>query len=540
MDLDPSNWRSNLYRLISWATPFLALVLIGLVYFLGVRTERTGFVREVLDPGLKRITNPVLNAFRGGVPPVRMIKIRLDSMAVDSIVELEHAAKSQGWLGSSMNAFFVGDVKWGDITMLGVISLKEGLRVNDGKVDPNALHVKLAETDTVHGMQRFTIKKVTGGEVLNEWFTAEVLADQHLPALGRAIVEATTPWDKNGLSCLEGALDSVSLAQWGADQFVAGWYGDELFLAAQQGTSKLKYPAEPLRQADWLVAPIMTALIAGKEKSSPVIKAQEKVVRSLDAFRKGDLLASEVFEINSLAKLYAICDLLGEQRTMVWWNLRFLPDSSSEKLLTVPLQYLDHGPIAQLQALTRTLMLRSSKAGVTFIDRVFNDPMFYSAYIAYLDTMSTPGWSEKLFERKADQLELHERIVMGYFPQAKMDRAMFEHNRLVIRSTLYPKDLLLAYFEDRIGSVDRLAVGNVHSLPVEVVAFVSEKDTVELQRPMTLEAREPDLPLSYDMLRLQVPIGSPPPSILLVRPVGLNETTAVHVGSWNTFSSDPN
>ena len=60
MDLIPSGWRTKLYHLISWATPFLALVLIGLVYFLGVRTERTGFVREVLDPGLKRITNPVL------------------------------------------------------------------------------------------------------------------------------------------------------------------------------------------------------------------------------------------------------------------------------------------------------------------------------------------------------------------------------------------------------------------------------------------------------------------------------------------------
>ncbi|MBK9534558.1 MAG: hypothetical protein IPO10_05170 [Flavobacteriales bacterium] len=49
MDLIPPGWRTKLYRLISWATPFLALVLIGLVYFLGVRTERTGFVREVLD-----------------------------------------------------------------------------------------------------------------------------------------------------------------------------------------------------------------------------------------------------------------------------------------------------------------------------------------------------------------------------------------------------------------------------------------------------------------------------------------------------------
>ncbi|HMC96676.1 MAG TPA: hypothetical protein VKG92_03425, partial [Flavobacteriales bacterium] len=55
-------------KVVGVVTSGIALLLIGLVYFLGIRSERTGFVREVLDPGLKRITQPVLNAFRGGPP----------------------------------------------------------------------------------------------------------------------------------------------------------------------------------------------------------------------------------------------------------------------------------------------------------------------------------------------------------------------------------------------------------------------------------------------------------------------------------------
>ncbi len=538
MDLIPPSWRSNVHRLISWATPFLALVLIGLVYFLGVRTERTGFVREVLDPGLKRITNPVLNAFRGGVPPVHALLIELDSAAVDSMTELEHSAKVRGWLGQSMNAYFVGTMKWGDSTVAAVVSLQEGPRLNDGKADPGALGIRSVLGDTIQGMQRFNIKRITNGQVLHGLLMAQVLSDQHLPSLGRAIVEASTPWYKSGLSCLEGDLDSVSLATWGAESFIAGWYGNELYLAAQQGTAELKYPADPLRQSDWLVAPIMTSLITEIPHNASSIKAQELVVRSLDTFRKGSRSTSEVFQVNAFAKLYALSDLLGQQRTLAWWNLRFVPDSSA-RLMTVPLLYLDPGPIARIQALTNEKVNRSATNGATFIDRIFDDPVFYQAYIAYLDTLSTPGWSEALFERNADELKLQERIVAGYFPQSGIDRAIFEHNRLVIRSTLYPKDLMLAYFEDRIGSVDRLAVGNVHALPVEVVAFVSENDTVDLQKPIVLSAREPDVPLTYEMIRLQVPSGSMPPSVLLVRPVGLSTTTAVHVGSWNTFSSNP-
>ena len=36
------------------------LVLIGLVFYLGARSERSGFVQEVLDPGFRRLSDPVL------------------------------------------------------------------------------------------------------------------------------------------------------------------------------------------------------------------------------------------------------------------------------------------------------------------------------------------------------------------------------------------------------------------------------------------------------------------------------------------------
>ena len=57
--------RSFLQRLLR---PFLPLGDPGgpRAHLLPVFSERTGFVREVLDLGLKRITLPVLNAFRGG------------------------------------------------------------------------------------------------------------------------------------------------------------------------------------------------------------------------------------------------------------------------------------------------------------------------------------------------------------------------------------------------------------------------------------------------------------------------------------------
>lgn len=67
--------RSFLQRLLRPFLPLVILAGLGLIYYLGVFSERTGFVREVLDPGLKRITLPVLNAFRGEDVPVDRLEL---------------------------------------------------------------------------------------------------------------------------------------------------------------------------------------------------------------------------------------------------------------------------------------------------------------------------------------------------------------------------------------------------------------------------------------------------------------------------------
>ena len=63
----------------------VSLVLIGLVFYLGARSERSGFIRDVVDPGWRSLSNPVLNAFRGRPPAVARIDLHLAPAAWDSI-----------------------------------------------------------------------------------------------------------------------------------------------------------------------------------------------------------------------------------------------------------------------------------------------------------------------------------------------------------------------------------------------------------------------------------------------------------------------
>ena len=70
------DWKHRASRIGVPLLQIAAIVLIGLVYFLGIRSERTGFVRDVIDPGFRKLSDPVLNVFRGKPPPVADITVQ--------------------------------------------------------------------------------------------------------------------------------------------------------------------------------------------------------------------------------------------------------------------------------------------------------------------------------------------------------------------------------------------------------------------------------------------------------------------------------
>src|SRR5690606_2027093 len=124
---------------------------------------------------------------------------------------------------------------------------------------------------------------------------------------------------------------------------------------------------------------------------------------------------------SQLAALMALSDLFGAQASTTWWNLRFLADSTSGKLLALPQRSLAGTPINTLQVLRTREPLRFPARGGGFHERLFGDSTFYRDYIAYLDTFSTNGWLEQVMEELSPELSEQVRIVVGELPTATFD-----------------------------------------------------------------------------------------------------------------------
>ncbi len=508
-------------------TPVLALLLLCFAYFLGIRTERSGFVREVIAPVMQRVTTPVLNAFRGGVPEVPRFTLVLDSAAMDSL------ARTRGGLSSTQegatNMRFVGELQWNDS------SLKAALQLQDrsgGDLFSPALpvwSVQLAHNDTFLGMQRFQLLPANDNAPLRGMLMTLLLQDQGLPALPSHFAEVELPGERTALFAMEALPDSMAWRAWGHAPAPIVRYGDDLLRGANAQGITSAYPVAQAMQADWMAAPIITTTTSGR------IEDQSRAIAALERFRSGQATASEVFDTDALARLLALCDLFGGQATVEWWNLRFFPDQTTGRLIPLVRTPTAAYPIEAISALRMPSPLRYPSAGTSFLERLFGDPALYRKYITILDSMSAPGRADSTLARTMPLFEHQERILRGYFPDQAIDRNVFEHNAATIRAVLAPKDLLLAYMEDRPGAVDRLAIANVHALPVEVLAAVIGTDTLTLSGKDPFWPREKGKPLTYRMVPLNAPSSGGTPPYLIVRIAGTNRAVNIPVRTWSTF-----
>lgn len=527
----PRNWKRIGQQLSSWLLHLASLALIGLVFFLGVRSERTGFVREVIDPGFRKLSDPVLNAFRGKPPPVARIFIDIDAASLDSLQTIMDAAFKKGRLAASGNAAFAGRLRSGDREVPVIIGLRGGAMI-PGQRTSWPLNIRALPGDTVLDMQTFDVVPVTDEGPIWSMLLQAMLADQGQVSMGSALAEVELNGNSMGLCALFGRPDATMLARWSRGSGPVLRFDDDLSLNASAAMAQRKFASRPPPQGDWLSAPLLLHSTDGER----VTKRANKAIQRMEAFRSGSLAAADVFDAHDLARTMALCDLLGTTAALDWWNLRFLVDSLSEELVPIPMHITEHAPITALLAEDIDVTTALTMPGRALVDRALTDPRIRDLYIAYLDTFSAPSWWEVALERTRPDREPTEKAISAEFPRIRFDASIVLHDRTLIRQALYPRDLVLAYVSDTLEATDGVAIANVHALPAEVIGVVlTTSDTVRLLNPLRLEPRQRDRPLRYVYLPLSVP-GSP--REVLVRLGTTLKPRGVRIRTWSSFGAN--
>lgn len=516
-------------RLRALLTSGMAWMLFGVVFYLGIYSERTGFVNDILDPGLKKITLPVLNAFRSDPLAVANIQLDIAPMDMDSIISIRNRALEIGVLIEGKDRWFPVQITADGKELSGKIRLKGGLtdHLQDSKW---SYRVKLDSGQLFLGCKRFSLQHPNTRNFSYEWLFHKALEQEGLPAINYDFVRMDVNGEDLGIFAFEEHFHKKwSETREGIEGPVMK-YDDEYRLIAISETPESAYDPTLHPLASWFTAPIdafQTGKVLNDETTRDIF---EQNARALAAFRSGESRTSEVFDVEASGRLFAVADLLGAQHAQDWRNLRFVRSATNG--LLVPIGF--DGNAGEKITLIRALREQGPidfelDPEDGFYEKLFADTLFYLAYMNELERISDPVWLRSFLERNDDLLQQKLKIIKSEFPRFSHDPEIFEHSRIIIERSVYRTPLLKAQLLDKEGSFE---AASLNGLPIEILELRCGTKTLRINRLVKPSAI--NTPLTFDTIDVPHQRLEDVNCELICRTFGTDTMHAVQFSPWIT------
>ncbi len=207
----------------------------------------------------------------------------------------------------------------------------------------------------------------------------------------------------------------------------------------------------------------------GRTAANPKLKADFEIARTLlHQYQIGEKGAAEIFDLERLAKYYAICDLMGAHHAFHWHNQRFYFNPVIGKL--EPIGYDGHsGKAHHLPFLLGQAAIRYSRYEyVSIIKRLVEDEDFLKPYLKYLEIYTSPDYLESVLKELEDGLQKRERYIQQEFPTYSFDRNALRQRAEKARIELMPYNdhSVKAYWKEEGDKKSTLILRSFHEMPL--------------------------------------------------------------------------
>ncbi|MDA7804038.1 hypothetical protein N8987_05620 [Crocinitomix sp.] len=221
------------------------------------------------------------------------------------------------------------------------------------------------------------------------------------------------------------------------------------------------------------------------KRDSELIYTYQTGARLLEEFRRSEKTASQVFDIDKMAKFHAIIDLVGGYHSLDWSDVKFFYNSDSK--LVEPVGYESFSVRETNKIAGQRTPEDYATIGFEYHDQLFADPEFFASYIENLERICTPAYLNK-FE-KGIQSELNKKLgVLGHeYAYTKFSFATYYKNIRLINDNLNLPKAFHAFLEESTDSTATISVTPVCDYPIEIVSLIDNgKDEYPISKPFVL------------------------------------------------------
>ncbi|MCB0853770.1 MAG: hypothetical protein KDD63_16205, partial [Bacteroidetes bacterium] len=265
--------------------------------------------------------------------------------------------------------------------------------------------------------------------------------------------------------------------------------------------------------------------------NSPTLAAQfDQAQTLLNQFRFDLEPVSKIFDVEKLAKYYAVIDLTQAYHSLVWHNQRFYFNPVINQLEPIGFDgFTEKGKyrFSTMPFLGANPQHSSPFSSHNLVFRPFKDSVFVSAYIKELERMTSKDYLDQLSLDLAPGLTAREKVIQEEVPNYQYENPLYE-NAGEIRRILFPLNngSLRAH---RIKGKDLVRVANTHVLPLEIIGYGNNNQSrKDLKQPIWLNSQVKNAPPEFQ--EISIPASA---KVIFFRLPGLSRVYSSNLAMWS-------
>jgi hypothetical protein len=495
----PKKQKSN-RPLIGGALGLIALLILLVGYANRGNTDSSDKVEEIFSPETFEVA-PDQAAFQ-------TLDLQIDFKGQQKLERKKREAIEMGVHMSSPDDWVSAVYTEGEILTPVKLRLK-GDWLDHIKGKKQSFRIKVKQNKTWNRLRTFSIQTPLARDFLNEWVFHQILQREGLLTTRYDFIKVNINGKAKGVYAYEEHFEKI-LPEFNHRREgpivkfseTAVWQARAKDLASTKPIGTTEAGLSSFSGAE--IEPFEDKKIA----KNPLLKEQFEAAQNLlQAYKYGQKSASELFDLDKMARYYAILDITRAYHGLVWHNQRFYFNPVIQKL--EPIAFDGYTMDGSMNWINKPFIGHqiNYRKGYFLGDMIFNvmyDPEFAQAYARYLYHYSDTAVVRDMLNEFQTGIDQREAFLQKDYPQYIYHREYLIENAAKIRDLIMPFDGTAISVKTQAMEKDRLElkVSNRHSLMLQVIGTGPKEAmlTDTLQKPLMLLAFDPTQPPTFQSL----------------------------------------
>ena len=456
---------------------FTLLFVLIVAFFAGALTHKKGYMNVGLSEIRETNVKIPINYFYSLFENIEELNLDIEHLDYQKLAFTRKQALSYGYLADELKEYVPISMTYQGQQIKAKARIKGTLPDHWSDDKKWSFRIKINDEGTVEDMKRFSIQQPKTRGYLKEWFYSTLNQSQGILAARYYFTHLILNGTDYGIYAIEEHFDKRLLESQGRRE------GPII----KFGTNEYAYYDNRIET--------FTNLEIHKEEQ-PLF---QQAANLLELFRVGDLDVNDVFDIDVLAKYFAISDIVFAMHATAAHNIRFYYNPISSKLepIAYDAEILEHealmlkGVVGQNKYNSDELKFRESSenSSLYFHYLIFNDPVFFRKYISYLEDFTDSYFLDAFFEEYKAELNKNQTILHRSFPHINFKKNIFYERQKQIKKLLEDAPNIIAYKPVISNKNIIVSIENESGFPIVGVSLNYKNSIFKIDSLQTIEAR---------------------------------------------------